>query len=166
MGSIWDNIANIIRGRRNDEEYEEIEVGLDTGSDSALKKPESQFDAFDLGIESSRKVMRLAGKESRTYKVVKIKGSTLNDYNLKRKEAADFFKEGHVVIINMEEAGKAIVSPVVDLLWGVAYALNGNLGRINTNTYAMIPFGDDMDGDLFHKESKSEYSVDSIFDIH
>lgn len=157
---LWENLVNTVRGHRNDE-YDEVEVGVD----GTLKEVNHQFDSFDEGIASSKKVMRLAEKDSRTHKIVKIRGTGTIDFNNKRKEAADYFKDGHVVYLNMDEASKAIMSPVLNFLGGMAYALDGELKRLSTNVYAMIPAGDDIGGDLYGDEDSAEYHVNDSFMI-
>jgi cell division inhibitor SepF len=139
--------------RTRDGEYDGTTTYLDDGG-AAVEA--NRYDSYDVGMASSERVMRFAETESRTHKIVKVKGT---DYNTKRKEAANYFKNGHVVYLNMDEANKEIMSPVLNFLGGMAYALDGEIKRLSTSVYAIIPCGDEIGGDIYGDEYSAEYRM-------
>jgi FtsZ-interacting cell division protein YlmF len=97
---------------------------------------------------------------ARTHKVVRVEGAA---FNAKRKEAADYFKDGNVVYVNLEKANKEVVEYVLNFLGGMAYALDGKLSKLSTNVYAMVPDGDEIGGDFYDDEYNSDYLGDNLF---
>ena len=53
----------------------------------------------------------------------------------------------HTVVLNLEKTEKDVSRRVVDFLSGVAYANNGKIKRIATNTFIITPYNVDLTGD-------------------
>ena len=94
---------------------------------------------------------------SRTHKIVMV-GE--DDFNPKRKEIADYFKSGNAVYINLEKARKEYSAPILDFMGGMVHALNGDMKKISTNVYAVIPKGDEIGGDLYENDNEN-YTINS-----
>ena len=63
-------------------------------------------------------------------------------------EIADHLKEKRTVVINLESTHKDIARRLVDFLSGVAYAGEGKIKKVAANTYIIIPYSVDIQGDL------------------
>ncbi|MCL2071782.1 MAG: cell division protein SepF [Oscillospiraceae bacterium] len=146
----------------HDEHYEQEQShGHDVGGFDGSNALKPKFnDDLNSGVRSN--VLRFTESNPRTHKVIRFKGT---EYNLKRKEAAKYFKEGHVVYINMEEANKEILWKVLDFLAGTASALDGNIKMLANNVWAVIPRGDEIGGDIYEEEA-AEHSSLTGFDWH
>jgi hypothetical protein len=51
----------------------------------------------------------------------------------------DCMKEGHPVVVNMEQADTAEAQRIRDFLRGAAYALNGEVRKVAARVYACVP---------------------------
>ena len=53
----------------------------------------------------------------------------------------------HTVVLNLEKTEKEVSRRIVDFLSGVAYANNGKIKRVATNTFIITPYNVDLTGD-------------------
>ena len=60
---------------------------------------------------------------------------------------ADELLKRHTVVLNLEKTEKEVSRRIVDFLSGVAYANNGKIKRIATNTFIITPYNVDLTGD-------------------
>ena len=60
---------------------------------------------------------------------------------------ADELLKMHTVVLNLEKTEKEVSRRIVDFLSGVAYANNGKIKRIATNTFIITPYNVDLTGD-------------------
>ena len=60
---------------------------------------------------------------------------------------ADELLQRHTVVLNLEKTEKEVSRRIVDFLSGVAYANNGKIKRIATNTFIITPYNVDLTGD-------------------
>lgn len=51
------------------------------------------------------------------------------------------------MVLNLEKTEKDVSRRIVDFLSGVAYANNGKIKRIATNTFIITPYNVDLTGD-------------------
>ena len=54
---------------------------------------------------------------------------------------------GKTVVVNLEEADLEVSRRLLDFLSGVAYAQNGEIRRVATKTFVIIPNGVELVGD-------------------
>ena len=64
------------------------------------------------------------------------------------KEIADHLKDKRTVVLNLESTNKDIARRLIDFLSGVAYAGEGKIKKVSTNTYIITPYHVDLEGDL------------------
>ena len=74
-------------------------------------------------------------------------------------KAADDLRARKAVIVNMEDVDAGTACRVVDFLSGCAYALDGKVRRIATDTYLFCPQSMDVMGDLETFSVEAEASV-------
>ncbi len=60
---------------------------------------------------------------------------------------ADELLKRHTVVLNLEKTEKEVSRRIVDFLSGVAYANNGKIKRVATNTFIITPYNVDLTGD-------------------
>lgn len=63
-------------------------------------------------------------------------------------EIADHLREKRTVVLNLEGTNKDVARRLVDFLSGVAYAGDGKIKKVSTNTYIITPYSVDLMGDL------------------
>jgi len=63
-------------------------------------------------------------------------------------EIADHLKDKRTVVLNLESTNKDIARRLIDFLSGVAYAGEGKIKKVSTNTYIITPYHVDLEGDL------------------
>ena len=61
---------------------------------------------------------------------------------------AEELKSGMTVILNLEGVDRAPMGRILDVLSGVAYALDAAISRIAANTYMIVPFNVEFEGGL------------------
>lgn len=59
------------------------------------------------------------------------------------------------MVLNLEEAPKDVARRLVDFLSGVAYALDGKIGKVAANTYILTPNNVDVMGDIMDELGSS-----------
>ncbi len=63
-------------------------------------------------------------------------------------EVAAHLRGGNSIVLNLETTNRDIARRVLDFLSGVAYAIDGDLKMVSTNTYIITPSGVEIQGDL------------------
>jgi cell division inhibitor SepF len=63
-------------------------------------------------------------------------------------EIADHLKDKRTVVLNLESTNKDVARRLVDFLSGVAYAGEGKIKKVASNTYIITPYHVDLEGDL------------------
>lgn len=61
---------------------------------------------------------------------------------------ADHLNAKKTVVLNLEQTSKDVARRLIDFLCGVAYANNGQMKRVASNTYIITPYNVDIMGDL------------------
>ena len=107
---------------------------------------------FDDRKEERREERR---SEDRHNKVVNIHATTQLKVVLVKperfenaSEIADHLREKRTVVLNLEGTNKDVARRLVDFLSGVAYAGDGKIKKVSTNTYIITPYSVDLMGDL------------------
>ena len=107
---------------------------------------------FDDRKEERREERR---SEDRHNKVVNIHATTQLKVVLVKperfenaSEIADHLREKRTVVLNLESTNKDVARRLIDFLSGVAYAGDGKIKKVSTNTYIITPYSVDLMGDL------------------
>jgi cell division inhibitor SepF len=61
---------------------------------------------------------------------------------------ADDLKRGMTIVLNVETLEREVARRILDVVSGVAYALDANITRIASNTYMILPFDVEFEGGL------------------
>ena len=121
--SLMDEFKKIIHPYDDEDDDYEEDVGRD--SEPTYFEPREPREPR----ESSRR--KEVPAEERRNKVVNIHATT----QLK-------------VVLNLEGTNKDVARRLVDFLSGVAYAGDGKIKKVSTNTYIITPYSVDLMGDL------------------
>ncbi len=133
-----------------DDEYEYDEYGYaDEGEDEyeEVTSPRDRDRDYDRDRQSS-----VSGTRN---KVVNINATAKLQVGIFKPERfgeetraiADELMKTHTVVLNLEDTNKDMARRILDFLSGVAYANNGKIKRVATNTYIIIPSNVDLTGD-------------------
>lgn len=68
---------------------------------------------------------------------------------------ADEVKEGMTIILNLENQERETLRRMLDVLSGVAYGLDATISRIASNTYMIVPFNVEFEGELMDELANS-----------
>ena len=134
-----DAISNLIFGK------EEENVGYDTTEESYDEfesynenvVPEAEPEYRDTGA-GNIKVSSGASIEMVVVKPEKIDTVT---------QIADYLVDRKTILLNLEETNKDTARRLIDFLNGVAYAINGDLRKVATNTYVITPSNVELSGE-------------------
>lgn len=72
-------------------------------------------------------------------------------------EIADHLRDRRPVLMNLEKAQKDTSRRLIDFLSGVAYALDGKIRRVATNTYIITPYNVDVMGDPMEETNNNPF---------
>ena len=128
-----------------DDEPEQEEVSSGRSSYSESRRTSSySFSDFAPRSETSggNRVVNINAKAQ--LQVVLFKPISFGEDT--RTIAAVLLKR-HTVVLNLEKTEKEVSRRIVDFLSGVAYANNGKIKRIATNTFIITPYNVDLTGD-------------------
>jgi len=73
-------------------------------------------------------------------------------------EIMDEMRQGMTLVLNIEQTDRETSRRVLDMLAGVAYALDANISRIATNTYMILPFNVELEDSFLHQLHSSGFS--------
>ena len=128
-----------------DDEYEEYyedepEEEYDHSYDEPVRR--TSFSSFSSRTPQENKVVNINAKAQ--LQVVLFKPVSFGE---ETRAIADELLKRHTVVLNLEKTEKDVSRRVVDFLSGVAYAHNGKIKRIATNTFIIKPYNLDLTGD-------------------
>lgn len=127
-----------------DDEYEYDEYGYADDAEDDYEEP----------VVRERERERVSNVGSRN-KVVNINATAKLQVGIFKPERfgeetrtiADELMKTNTVVLNLEDTNKDMARRILDFLSGVAYANNGKIKRVATNTYIIIPSNVDLTGD-------------------
>ncbi len=140
-----------------DDEYEEEEYYEDEPQEEEDYSSNSSGSSYSSYSEPVRRVSfsSYSPRETRSNKVVNINAKAQlqvvlfkpTSFGEETRAIADELIERHTVVLNLEKTEKDVSRRVVDFLSGVAYANNGKIKRIATNTFIITPYNVDLTGE-------------------
>ena len=126
-------------------DYEETEVEMEQPTQAAEEPAYDSYQDISSGSQQSY--------EERPAKVVNISPNSLQvvlfkpmDFRADTREIADELVRANTVVLNLEVTPKEVARRVLDFLGGVAYAKNGKVRRVSTNTYIITPHNVNLTG--------------------
>ncbi len=120
----------------------EEQVGYDEGYEAQEDYNEmadpSQMIDMDSRISSNVSVSSGSSIEMIVVKPEKLETVT---------QIADYLVDRKTILLNLEETNKETARRLIDFLNGVAYAINGDLRKVATNTYVVTPNNVELSGE-------------------
>lgn len=106
--------------------------------------PKRNFSSFSSGSRSTQENKIVNIRAQTQLQVVLFKPVSFGE---ETRNIADQLIERHTVVLNLEKTEKDNARRIVDFLSGVAYANNGKIKRVATNTFIITPYNVDLTGD-------------------
>ena len=107
---------------------------------------DEEFEEFEEPARRDSFEDRRNKAEDRRNKVVNIHATTQLKVVLVKperfenaSEIADHLKDKRTVVLNLESTNKDVARRLIDFLSGVAYAGEGKIKKVSTNTFIIIP---------------------------
>jgi cell division inhibitor SepF len=127
-----------------DDEYEYDEYGYaDDGGDYEEEQPVRERTRQPVSSGSSRnKVVNINATAKLQVGIFKPER-----FGEETRAIADELTKTHTVVLNLEDTNKDMARRILDFLSGVAYANDGKIKRVASNTYIIIPNNVDLTGD-------------------
>ena len=146
MGFI-DDLKRLARPYEDEEDMDGYEDDFeDTGrSDFSERKSAPKKESASFNLEPERRSNKVVNIHTTTQlQVVLVKPDRFEN----AAEIADHLREKRTVVLNLEQTNKDIARRLLDFLSGVAYAGDGKIKKVSTNTYIITPYSVDLMGDL------------------
>jgi cell division inhibitor SepF len=162
--SFLDGIKKLTQPFDDEDDFyddDEMETPIpQAGAQDEAPAPEKKSSFFSSGSEAAPQPERQyaapsrSKREPRENKVVDL-GSGGNQMKVvlvspenfeAAAEIADQLREKRPVLMNLEKTSKDVARRLIDFLSGVAYALEGKIKRVASNTYIITPYNVDIMG--------------------
>lgn len=126
-----------------DDEYEYDEYGYaDEESDDDYEEQPVRETARERNLGSRNKVVSINANAKLQVGIFKPER-----FGEETRTIADELMKNHTIVLNLEDTNKDMARRILDFLSGVAYANDGKIKRVATNTYIIIPSNVDITGD-------------------
>ena len=143
---IKDALNNLIFGKEEDTTGYDETYGDDDGFDPITETEETESEYKDAG---NIKVSSGASIEMVVVKPEKLESVT---------QIADYLVDRKTILLNLEETNKEVARRLIDFLNGVAYAINGDLRKVATNTYVITPSNVELSGEKMNTNQETAFS--------
>ncbi len=143
---IKDTLNNLIFGKEDEnagfEETEETYEGFETITEAEENEPDYK-DAGNIKVSSGASIEMIVVKPEKLESVTQI---------------ADYLVDRKTILLNLEETNKEIARRLIDFLNGVAYAINGDLRKVATNTYVITPSNVELSGERMNTSQDTAFT--------
>jgi len=120
---IMNRLSDLFKGEN--EYVDEFKEGYEEEeTEQAVKSPVTSSSKVSGGIASTTSLEMKVCKPEKFEDVTKI---------------ASHLLEHRTVVLNLEDANKETVIRIIDFLFGVTFAINGQLKRVASSTYVITP---------------------------
>ena len=160
--SFWDNVKKFAQPYADDEfdEFDDVEDGFEDEAEPAPRQPRKV--TAEPAMEPAPERSEAPGFSGKVLNINSNKPSVVLFRPTKYGEctkAADDLRARKAVIVNMEDVDASTACRVVDFLSGCAYALDGKVRKIASDTYLFCPQSMDVMGDLETIPTETEATV-------
>jgi len=130
-------------------DMEEDQNGYEEYSDTE----ETEFDAMEQPeIETdSRGSANVSVSSGSAIEMIVVKPEKLETVT----QIADYLVDRKTILLNLEETNKDTARRLIDFLNGVAYAINGDLRKVATNTYVVTPSNVELSGEKLNASQEA-----------
>ena len=138
-----DTLNNLIFGDRDED------AAYTTEEDYGYEGIEEDVTGEDGRIASNVSVSSGASIEMVVVKPEKLETVT---------QIADYLVDRKTILLNLEETNKDTARRLIDFLNGVAYAINGDLRKVATNTYVITPSNVELSGEKLSTSQEATFT--------
>jgi len=110
--------------------------------ENEVSAPESKVTS-GVGISSGSSIEMIVVKPEKLETVTQI---------------ADYLVDRKTILLNLEDTNKETARRLIDFLNGVAYAINGDLRKVATNTYVVTPSNVELSGEKLTTSQEAAYT--------
>ncbi len=139
--------SDIVYGKEKDpqqggyeEEPYEGDVGYDEPYEPAPEPVEAPRGGNNVSVSSGTSIEMVVVKPEKLETVTQI---------------ADYLVDRKTILLNLEETNKETARRLIDFLNGVAYAINGDLRKVATNTYVVTPSNVELTGEKLRETQEN-----------
>ncbi len=127
-------LNNFIFGKEEENTGYETEVDTDYGfeDETAFENEHDGRVSSGVSVSSGSSIEMVVVKPEKLETVTQI---------------ADYLVDRKTILLNLEETNKETARRLIDFLNGVAYAINGDLRKVATNTYVITPSNVELSGE-------------------
>ena len=143
---IKDALNNLIFGKEEDTTGYDETYGENDDFDPIAETEETETEYKDAG---TIKVSSGASIEMVVVKPEKLESVT---------QIADYLVDRKTILLNLEETNTDVARRLIDFLNGVAYAINGDLRKVATNTYVITPSNVELSGEKMNTNQETAFS--------
>ena len=116
---------------------------------------DSDFDDMDItGEGDGRVASNVSVSSGSSIEMVVVKPEKLETVT----QIADYLVDRKTILLNLEETNKETARRLIDFLNGVAYAINGDLRKVATNTYVVTPSNVELSGEKLSTNQEAAYT--------
>lgn len=131
-----------------DDEYEYDEYGYSDEAEEEEERKEQPVAKERPTVSSARnKVVNISATAKLQVGLFKPER-----FGEETRTIADELIKTHTVVLNLEDTNKDMARRILDFLSGVAYANDGKIKKVASNTYIIIPSNVDLTGEDFIDE--------------
>ncbi len=142
---IKDTLNNLIFGK------EEDTIGYDEPDENDGEFEPIAEDDGDAGYKEGGNIKVSSGA---SIEMVVVKPEKLESVT----QIADYLVDRKTILLNLEETNKEVARRLIDFLNGVAYAINGDLRKVATNTYVITPNNVELSGEKLNTTQDTAYT--------
>ena len=132
---------------------EEEPNGYTNNYDPEVDAPEDYQEEGYVPAPETRGTTNVSMSSGSSIEMVVVKPEKLGSVT----QIADYLVDRKTILLNLEETNKDTARRLIDFLNGVAYAINGNLRKVATNTYVVTPSNVELSGEKIRAEQESGF---------
>ena len=144
MAGIVDKFKRMWDAPDDEYEYDEYGYADDGDADDYEEEPprERERERSTVSSGTRNKVVNINATAK-----LQVGIFTPERFGEETRSIADELTKTHTEVLNLEDTNKDMARRILDFLSGVAYANNGKIKRVASNTYIIIPSNVDLTGD-------------------
>lgn len=123
----------------------------DEGYDTQEEYDDGEVSELDADTRASSNVSVSSGS---SIEMVVVKPEKLETVT----QIADYLVDRKTILLNLEDTNKETARRLIDFLNGVAYAINGDLRKVATNTYVVTPSNVELSGEKITASQEASFA--------
>ena len=143
---IKDVITKLLNDGNDDENFDDVAYNDEDnffGNDDTDFVTSENKNTSGVGISSGSSIEMVVVKPEKLETVTQI---------------ADYLVDRKTILLNLEDTNKETARRLIDFLNGVAYAINGDLRKVATNTYVITPSNVELSGEKLSTSQEATFT--------